>query len=876
MSLNYAEQIIMDFEAVPGVSKGGSKKPPPIITTLQYGYRGTTALYKHQRTGISTLQMHNQYGLLDEQGLGKSLQGLYAMLDLQKGKHIDGVLLIVKAAHVSVWADEDDGQIAQHARHIQPFVISGMSPERRRKAWPHGHKIYIINYELLSNILCSNNKDSKKHVDKVRKSGEFTYSHDDLRGVTIYGPDARNLVALLKSGRFAIVCDECFQYDMPVLTDKGWMPIGKIVDEKLNVSVLSCDLSKHALQWKKITGYTKKPLIGPLVRVTHEYGEIVCTTTHKIWTEEHGYVRAKNLKPGAHINVLTESMRTVRKEVHTKGSPREEKVLRKLVCGGAENGATRTKGETTRNCKSCREGERGQEMPSYIGTNASEQPNAPTGNTSKSITGTQRAQTNTRSQAWGERKTPNKSTKCADKSNRIGRVRCGVSSKDHNDTRPIQEFTDELQDRRSYPRSNDSDRGGRYLAQSSKKESPGPEEGYGLTHSRVARVETLEPGSTTTRRGNKGFVYCLEVEENHNFFADGVLVSNSHYIMNPSANVTKVAWLLGKLAERRYIMTGTMLAERPENAWSQIYFLDYGKLLGDYNSFMNQHAVFAEGRNVPGRKRGRWVVRYKNLKDLRKKLQTITLRRLTEDCIDLPEKVEHPISLVPEGGQKRLLDSIRSNIQMLLKNVKGRTINLSGDRSGLPARIQAMMRATATPWLVDAAVKESAKLEELLSLLEDSGDEQFVVWTSHRDVCEAASEWLHKHNITTTFVHGGVPKGNQRDTRIKAFKDGDHRVLVATAHTMRESYTLTNSRYSYYLDMDFSRLNFSQSSKRQHRMGAEKTVVLHVPFIKRTTDEYIWGTIKVKESRVTMALDKDPAATVIDVREFMNVLGGAR
>lgn len=66
----------------------------------------------------------------------------------------------------------------------------------------------------------------------------------------------------------------------------------------------------------------------------------------------------------------------------------------------------------------------------------------------------------------------------------------------------------------------------------------GQKEGVLFEHIRVARVEILEPTGDGTFGGlcPDGFVYNLEVEGNHNYFVDGILVHNCHHA---SANTYK-------------------------------------------------------------------------------------------------------------------------------------------------------------------------------------------------------------------------------------------------------------------------------------------------------------------------------------------------
>ncbi len=86
-----------------------------------------------------------------------------------------------------------------------------------------------------------------------------------------------------------LLIDECLPYSTPVITDVGELPIGEIVEKHLPVKVLT-----HAGQFKRILGYQKIPLVKRLVRVTHEYGDLVCTEDHKILTQR-GWIEAGKL-----------------------------------------------------------------------------------------------------------------------------------------------------------------------------------------------------------------------------------------------------------------------------------------------------------------------------------------------------------------------------------------------------------------------------------------------------------------------------------------------------------------------------------------------------------------------------------------------------
>ena len=66
----------------------------------------------------------------------------------------------------------------------------------------------------------------------------------------------------------------------------------------------------------------------------------------------------------------------------------------------------------------------------------------------------------------------------------------------------------------------------------------------------------------------------------------GAICDESQKIKNPDSAIAKALHALSKGFARRVIMTGTPIANRPYDIWSQIWFLDQGDALGnDFKSF---------------------------------------------------------------------------------------------------------------------------------------------------------------------------------------------------------------------------------------------------------------------------------------------------
>ena len=73
-----------------------------------------------------------------------------------------------------------------------------------------------------------------------------------------------------------------------------------------------------------------------------------------------------------------------------------------------------------------------------------------------------------------------------------------------------------------------------------------------------------------------------------NFRKVGMVLDESVAIKNPNSINAKSFHRLTSLLTRRVIMTGTPVDNRPYDIWSQIYFLDGGKSLGQFQCFQEK------------------------------------------------------------------------------------------------------------------------------------------------------------------------------------------------------------------------------------------------------------------------------------------------
>jgi len=81
----------------------------------------------------------------------------------------------------------------------------------------------------------------------------------------------------------------CLPYESMVLSSEGWMPIGKIVDERLPVQIAGHD--GDTTTWQEIEEYEKNPA-APLVKIRTSNGEFECTGNHLVYVKDKGWIEA--------------------------------------------------------------------------------------------------------------------------------------------------------------------------------------------------------------------------------------------------------------------------------------------------------------------------------------------------------------------------------------------------------------------------------------------------------------------------------------------------------------------------------------------------------------------------------------------------------
>lgn len=314
----------------------------------------------------------------------------------------------------------------------------------------------------------------------------------------------------------------------------------------------------------------------------------------------------------------------------------------------------------------------------------------------------------------------------------------------------------------------------------------------------------------------------------------GIIIDESTKIKNPETKIAKALIDVAPYYKKRIIMTGTPIANRPYDIWSQIYFLDQGRSLGtDFNTFK----ISADLSNKLGNDEGKQQAFVDIVGSIFSKIENFTVRETKNSgIIKLPPKEFHNIDLCFEINQKTIYEQIRRDISYELT----RDDNVvEDDLDEIIKRLTRLIEATSNPALIDESYKQKpSKLSILLPLLKeiDNRGEKTIIWTSFRKNVDFIIDEIRQYNPVS---YSGDMSVEERDNSIGRFiSDSDVRVLVST-YAAKEGLTLTVANNAIFYDRTLNLDDYLQAQDRIHRISQEDACHIYNLRITDSIDEWI-------------------------------------
>jgi len=328
----------------------------------------------------------------------------------------------------------------------------------------------------------------------------------------------------------------------------------------------------------------------------------------------------------------------------------------------------------------------------------------------------------------------------------------------------------------------------------------------------------------------------------------GIIIDESTKIKNPEAKITHDFFDISPLFVTRIIMTGTPVANRPYDIWSQIYFLDQGKSLGDdFNDFKkacdlsNDLETDKEKLNL-----------FENtVSNIYSRIKDFSVRETKDSgIISLPSKNYFDVKVPFEPIQFKMYETLRQELELTIQKGDKTILDESPDAI---KRLLRLVQITSNPKLIDDSYKEISakekKLKELINSIIDRG-EKAIIWSIFTD------NIYHFKNIYKDLGAvqiTGKMNIEERNRSVNKFKTGEANLLFATPQSAKEGLTLTEANNAIFYDRGFNLDDYLQAQDRIHRISQKKDCNIYNLMVQDSIDIWINVLLDAKQKAANLA-----------------------
>lgn len=834
----------------------------------------------YQKTGVSYAMQKKRLIIADDMGLGKTAQSIATIIGLaQTGTVVFPCLIICPSAVKENWLKEIKDW-SNYKGIILQDSIKNTFMEFFRVGMSH---FFVVNYESLKKYFVERIDEPGKDANGRKKPLRINNIHFKAKYVEFFK---------------SVIVDEshkCFPYNTKILTDKGWLNIGEIVENNMiNLRVLSFNSLEKTLSLNKINNLFKNDLSGRKIYcVKHCGGQFYATENHKVFTESGRYKMVSEIKSGENLfmlpkefygnqvgegytEILLKKMRFDSKQQPTRNKDKNgckqkeafiskrvrvvqnrifntsinsKSVLQSKLFGTMENVTARIcekhkysrKSRKEQNCSNYSNGKTCFQKNAFR-KNESQQSNVKSDNIRKNEGFNERQNVLI---SWRKRKKYYSSNKTL-RSTRVARNKYGVYNINKGCKRSICVCSKLLQSGYCNTRNKTSNRSRWFKSQNEEMEVFRQTENGNLKLVRVESCEIYQSGSNEQfERGyiNREFVYDIEVDKNHNYFANGVLVSNCKSVATKTTKFTK-GICTGK--ETILLLTGTPVVNKPKDLISQIGILDRMKDFGGYPHFTKH---FCSGPKEAS-----------NLKELNYLLNIHCFyrRNKTDEDIKvyLPDKMRQVIMCELNVESRREYSFAQANLESYMREMKNR----SDDEIEKSMKGEVMVRIG-----ILKNISARGKLKDAFDFIQDTIDngQKIVVFANLKEVIAAVQERF-PNSVRVT----GAENDQQKQQAVERFQHDpkiDLIVLNLKAGGVGINGLQNVATQICFIEFGWHAAIMDQAEDRLYRMGQHSNVMCTYFLGKNTIDEWNYKLINSKReiaNTVTGAEDQTEESVI--------------
>lgn len=314
-----------------------------------------------------------------------------------------------------------------------------------------------------------------------------------------------------------------------------------------------------------------------------------------------------------------------------------------------------------------------------------------------------------------------------------------------------------------------------------------------------------------------------------------IIIDESAKIKNPDSQMTKKFFELSGNFTKRIIMTGTPVANRPYDIWSQIFFLDSGKSLGSDFAYFKKKYDLSNKISSDKEKLEEFEL---GLSQIFSKISSFSVRETKESSnLNLPAKIYHKVYCDWEYNQFDMYQQVKNDLRLIIHDQYGVRFDYS---ESVLKRLLRLIQITSNPRLLDKSYdKVSGKIEILLNIVNEimNKNEKLIIWTTFIDnVLELGKELKE---FGCALVYGKLSIDDRYRAIDNFIQNNDCRIMIATPQSAKEGLTLTVANHAIFYDRNLSLDDYLQSQDRIHRISQKRECHIYELLMCDSIDEWI-------------------------------------
>lgn len=327
-----------------------------------------------------------------------------------------------------------------------------------------------------------------------------------------------------------------------------------------------------------------------------------------------------------------------------------------------------------------------------------------------------------------------------------------------------------------------------------------------------------------------------------------LVCDEAHKLKNPQSKQSKAAYILSKRCVGALVLTGTPITKHALDLFGEMRVVDDQILGSSWGAFKRQYAVW-------GGYGGYQLIKYINLRQLRKRLEPHIYRVKKEDCLDLPSRTHEVVPV-------HLRESRPVYEQMARESVVEFENGSVSEAPIVLTRLLRLSQCTGGYLRTDDSTYRAVGHEKrtaFAGLVEDMAEQErhkIVVFVRFLNELRDASYVCKEHGYKVLPFYGKV-KQSDREQRIAEFEETDEpTAFIAQIATGSLGISLTAASEAIFYSHSYDYAEFAQACDRLHRIGQRHPVTYYHLIARDTVDEAVWISLKTKRNVADLVMHR--------------------